>query len=329
MELVPRPELASRSTDASQAPAAPSDAVVIDSISHSFGATRALDGLSLTAKRGEVTAVLGPNGAGKSTTINCCVGLLTPQSGTVQTFGFDPSRSTAGERARVGVMLQDGGLTSGARAGQLLAHAASLYANPWRHEILAEMLGISPFARTLVRRLSGGQRQRLALALALVGRPELVFLDEPTAGMDPQARHVVWDLVRDMRASGTSFVLTTHLLDEAERLADHVVIIDHGKVLAQGSVGELVAGAQEVPTSLTVRTGGIAIPEYMLENIPGVTLLETVSTGEYTLHGQITPALVRSLVGLAAQRGVLIRELTMGTPSLEDAYLNLTGKALR
>ena len=221
--------------------AAPDDALVIEDLRKSFGAVRAADGVSLRARRGEVTALLGPNGAGKTTTISCATGLLRPDSGSVRALGSDPWRADAAQRARVGVMIQDGGLASGARAGQLLRYGASLYADPLPVDEVATHLGIDEFASTIVRRLSGGQRQRLALALAIVGRPDLVFLDEPTAGMDPAIRRRVRDLIRSLARTGTAVVLTTHLMDDVEGVADHVAVIADGRTVAAGSPHDIIA----------------------------------------------------------------------------------------
>jgi ABC-2 type transport system ATP-binding protein len=212
----------------------------------SYGGARAVDGLDLQAGRGQVTAILGPNGAGKTTTVEICEGLRTADAGQVQVLGRDIRGAAAELRARVGVMLQDGGLPTGARALTLLRQVAAFYANPHDPDRLAERLGITTYARSTVRRLSGGQRQRLALALAMVGRPELVFLDEPTAGLDPQARLAVWDLIRETRAGGTSIVLTTHAMDEAERLADQVSILSRGRLVASGTPVELTTSGRSL-----------------------------------------------------------------------------------
>jgi ABC-2 type transport system ATP-binding protein len=211
-----------------------------------YAGARAVDGLDLRAERGRITAILGPNGAGKTTTVEICAGLRTADAGSVRVLGLDPAVDSAVLRTRVGVMLQDGGLPTGARALALLHQVARFYATPHDVDALAARLGITSYARTTVRRLSGGQRQRLSLALALVGRPELVFLDEPTAGLDPQARLAVWDLVREARDAGTSVVLTTHAMDEAERLADQVAILAHGRLVARGTPVELTTSGQSL-----------------------------------------------------------------------------------
>src|SRR5690625_470040 len=229
-----------------------SPALVADELSLSYGPVRALDGLSLSAERGAVTALLGPNGAGKTTAISCATGLLRPDGGTVRVLGSDPWRSGPEHRARVGVMIPDGGLTSGASAMQLLRYGASLHASPLVDEV-AEHLGIDSFARTLVRRLSGGQRQRLALALAIIGRPDLVFLDEPTAGMDPSIRRRVRELIRGLAHTGTAVVLTTHLMDDVVGLADAVRVISRGRVLASGSVQDVISDHRSASGAVVVQ----------------------------------------------------------------------------
>ncbi|MDF2145740.1 ABC transporter ATP-binding protein [Knoellia sp. p5-6-4] len=217
-------------------------AVVVTDLRKQFGSVTALDGVTWQAEPGRVTAVLGPNGAGKTTMVECCEGLRRPDSGTVRVLGADPWHASAEHRARVGVMLQDGGLPNAARPVALLRHLAQMYAAPRPVDDLAAQLGIDRFSGTSVRRLSGGQRQRVALAAALVGAPDVVFLDEPSAGLDPHARLDVWDLVRSVAAEGTAVVLTTHSFEEAERIADEIVIVADGRVVAEGSREEITAG---------------------------------------------------------------------------------------
>ena len=217
-------------------------AVVVTDLRKQYGSVTALDGVTWQAQRGRVTAVLGPNGAGKTTMVECCEGLRRPDSGTVRVLGADPWHASAEHRARVGVMLQDGGLPNAARPLALLRHLAQMYAAPRPVDDLASQLGIDRFSGTSVRRLSGGQRQRVALAAALVGAPDVVFLDEPSAGLDPHARLDVWDLVRSVAADGTAVVLTTHSFEEAERIADEIVIVADGRAVAEGSREEITAG---------------------------------------------------------------------------------------
>jgi ABC-2 type transport system ATP-binding protein len=230
-------------------------AVVVTDLRKQFGSLVALDGVSWEAQPGRVTAVLGPNGAGKTTMVECCEGLRRPDSGTVRVLGTQPWHAGADHRARVGVMLQDGGLPNAARPVALLRHLAQLYAAPRDVDDLASRLGIDRFAGTPVRRLSGGQRQRVALAAALVGAPDVVFLDEPSAGLDPHARLDVWDLVRAVADDGAAVVLTTHSFEEAERIADDVVIVAAGRVVASGTLPELTrdASLEELYFGLTRR----------------------------------------------------------------------------
>jgi ABC-2 type transport system ATP-binding protein len=218
------------------------DALVVADLSVAFGSRRVLDGLSVSARHGELTAVLGPNGAGKTTLIRCCTGLVRPDAGTVTILGGAPGdRRTA---TRIGLMPQSTGAWSGIRAGELLRYLAGLYATPQDVDALVARLNLGPVLRTPYRRLSGGQQQAVNLAAALVGRPELVFLDEPTAGMDPHARRATWQLLEELRAAGVSILLTTHAMEEAEALADRVFILDRGRVAVAGTVAELTGAGQ-------------------------------------------------------------------------------------
>ena len=276
-----------------------SPALVTDDLTLSYGSVRALDGLSLTAERGAVTALVGSNGAGKTTAISCATGLLQPDDGTVRVLGADPWRSSPKHRARVGVMIQDGGLASGASAMQLLRYGASLHAAPLDVDEVAEHLGIDAFARTLVRRLSGGQRQRLALALAIIGRPDLVFLDEPTAGMDPSIRRRVRELIRGLAHTGTAVVLTTHLMDDVVGLADAVRVISRGRVLASGSVQDVISSHRSVDGALVV---------------------QATATG---VDPRVAPALEADLQAAAARHGAHLEITSGGAADLESVLLDL------
>ena len=233
---------------------------MIDGVEKRYGAVTALADLALTAPSGAVTALLGPNGAGKTTTVEICAGLRKPDAGHVRVLGLDPLRDHEQLRAHVGVMPQTGG--SGAagiypavRPREVLRLFADLYADPLDPDALLDRLDLTQAAGTPWRRLSGGEQQRLSLALAIVGRPSLVFLDEPTAGLDVHGKHATWALVEDLRAAGVAVVLTTHAMDDAERLADHVVIVDHGRAVAAGTPQEITGGTrslEDVFVSLTV-----------------------------------------------------------------------------
>ncbi len=214
--------------------------LVLQDLGRRFGRVAACDAMSWQAPSGAITAVLGPNGAGKTTAIECAVGLQRPDAGTVRVLGEDPWRSSPTHRARVGVMLQAGGLPNGSRPLRLLRHLARFYARPADVDALAERLGIDRFAGTTIRRCSGGQKQRVALAAALVGAPEVVFLDEPTAGLDPHGRLEVYDLLREVREAGTSVVVTTHSFEEAQALADHLVVLSEGRTVAEGAPVQVV-----------------------------------------------------------------------------------------
>ncbi len=312
----------------------PAPAVEIVDLVMSYGDVRAVDGLSLVAEAGRVTAVLGPNGAGKTTAIECCEGLRIPDAGQIRVIGLDPVRHAEQVRARIGVMLQDGGLPSGAPALACLRHVAAMYARPRDVEELTARLGLAAFARTTVRRLSGGQRQRLALACAVVGRPEVAFLDEPTAGLDPQGRHAVWDLVTELRSDGVAVVLTTHLMEEAETLADAVAIVDHGRVIAEGSPTSLrtaggagglrFAGPPGLAEAMTRDLGDVVVSEVA----PGAYVASSSSPGGED-DDAATASRIAALSAWGARRGALLTGFAAGARTLEDVFLDLTGRDLR
>ncbi|MEU3499788.1 ABC transporter ATP-binding protein [Streptomyces hundungensis] len=292
-----------------------------------YGSKTAVDGLDLTVGAGTVTAVLGPNGAGKTTTVETCEGYRRPDAGTVRVLGLDPVADAALLKPRIGVMLQSGGVYSGARADEMLRHMAKLHAHPLDVDALIERLGLGSCGRTTYRRLSGGQQQRLALAMAIVGRPELVFLDEPTAGLDPQARRATWDLVRELRADGVSVVLTTHFMDEAETLADDVAIVDLGKVVAQGSPEQLCRGGAENTLRFTGRPG--LDLGALLKALPDGTAAAELTPGAYRITGAIDPQLLATVTTWCAQHGVMPEGIAVERHTLEDVFLELTGKELR
>ncbi|MCF3144513.1 ABC transporter ATP-binding protein [Streptomyces platensis] len=302
-------------------------AVEITGLVKRYGTKTAVDGLDLTVARGAVTAVLGPNGAGKTTTIETCEGYRRPDAGTVRVLGLDPVADAAALRPRIGVMLQSGGVYAGARADEMLRHTATLHAHPLDVDALIDRLGLGSCGRTAYRRLSGGQQQRLALAMAVVGRPELVFLDEPTAGLDPQARHATWDLVRELRTDGVSTVLTTHFMDEAEQLADDVAIIDGGRVIAQGSPDELCRGGAENSLRFTGRPG-LDLGS-LLKALPADSAATEPASGVYRVHGKVNPQLLATVASWCAQNGVLPDAIAVERHTLEDVFLELTGKELR
>jgi ABC-2 type transport system ATP-binding protein len=298
---------------------------VVDHVK-SYGGRRAVDGVSLAVPGGTVLALLGPNGAGKTTTVEICEGFRRPDSGLVRVLGRDPHDPDL--RPRVGVMLQDGvGGYTGATALELLHLFASYTRNPQPADQLLDAVGLTSVAGTPVKRLSGGQQQRLSLALALVARPELVFLDEPTAGMDPQARRATWELIRQLRSDGVSVVLTTHFLDEAEQLADHVVVVDAGRVVAEGSPTELTRTGAEGQIRFRAMAG-LPLPSLLEQLPPGSSAVET-DPGRYLVTGDVTPQFLATLTAWCATQEVLAEDLAVQRRSLEDVFLELTGRELR
>jgi ABC-2 type transport system ATP-binding protein len=302
-------------------------AVEIHDLVKSYGRATAVDGLTLAAQAGEVTAILGPNGAGKTTTIEICEGYRRADSGTVRVLGLDPAHDAGRLRPRVGVMLQSGGIPPSARAGEYLRVLAAFYAHPVDPGLLLDRLGLAGHARTPFRRLSGGQQQRLALAAAVIGRPELVFLDEPTAGLDPQARLATWELIGGMRTAGASVILTTHYMDEAQRLADRVCVVDHGAVVAEGSPAELTGTAGQ----LRFRAEPGLDTDALIAALPRGSAAKESPAGHYIVevHDRVDPQLLAAVTAWCADHGVLAQDLRIENRTLEDVFLELTGRELR
>ena len=302
-------------------------AVEVRDLVKRYGARTAVDALSLTVRAGTVLALLGPNGAGKTSTVEVCEGYRRADGGSVRVLGLDPVADARALRPRVGVMLQGGGGYPGARAGEMLRLLAAYARDPLDPAMLLERLGLTDAERTPYKRLSGGQKQRLSLAMAVVARPELVFLDEPTAGLDPQARHATWAVVEQLRADGVTVLLTTHHMDEAERLADDVVVIDHGRVVATGTPAELTRGGAEgqvrfgAPAGLDV--AGLAAA------LPAKSTVSEISPGAYLVESTVDPALLAALTAWCAAQGVFAEDLRVQRRSLEDVFLELTGREPR
>jgi ABC-2 type transport system ATP-binding protein len=303
-------------------------AVELSGMVKRYGPTTAVDGLSLTAGRGEVTAILGPNGAGKTTTIEVCEGYRNADAGTVRVLGLDPARDAARLKPKVGVMLQAGGIPPAVPAGEYLRTLSRFHVKPHDTAWLLDIVGLTAHAKTPYKRLSGGQQQRLSLAAAVLGRPELVFLDEPTAGMDPQARHATWDLVTALKADGVAVILTTHFMEEAERLADHVIIIDHGRTVADGSPVALTGSAGQ----LRFRAEPGLDIDSLLAALPAGSAAKESPAGRYLIEvpgGTVQPALLAAVTAWCADRAVLPSSLQIESRTLEDVFLELTGRDLR
>jgi ABC-2 type transport system ATP-binding protein len=293
-----------------------------------YGPATAVDGLTLTAGRGEVTAILGPNGAGKTTTIEVCEGYRRVDGGAVRVLGLDPARDAARLKPRVGVMLQAGGIPPAVPVGEYLRTLSRFHVKPHDTAWLLDIVGLTAHAKTPYKRLSGGQQQRLSLAAAVLGRPELVFLDEPTAGMDPQARHATWDLVTALRGDGVAVILTTHFMEEAERLADHVVIIDHGRSVADGTPAALTGSAGQ----LRFRAEPGLDIDSLLSALPAGSAAKESPAGRYLIEvpgGAVKPALLAAVTAWCADRSVLPSSLQIESRTLEDVFLELTGRDLR
>jgi ABC-2 type transport system ATP-binding protein len=304
-------------------------AVEVDGLVMRYGDKVAVDGLSLTVDRASITAVLGPNGAGKTTTLETAEGYRAPHGGRVRVLGLDPVRDRRSLLPRIGVLLQGGGAWGGVRADEMLRHIARLHAHPLDLAVLSDRLGLADCGRTPYRRLSGGQQQRLGLAMAIVGRPDIVFVDEPTAGMDPAARRTTWELLKELRDSGVTVVLTTHQMEEAERLADHIHIIDHGRLIASGSPLALTRGGSSATIRLVVtKPFPVDAPQSLraaLGSLVEVTQLDPVSI---LVTGPANASSLAVVSRWCEKNDVLPESLTLGQRTLEDVFLELTGREL-
>lgn len=296
-----------------------SGSIHIDKLIKRYGSYTAVDRLSLEVTPGETYALLGPNGAGKTTTVEILEGLRTADDGVVEVLGLNPIADRTALQRRIGVMLQEGGVYQGAKAREVLTLFTAYYPEPRTADDLLDLVGLTEQADTMHRRLSGGEKQRLSLAMALVHRPELVFLDEPTAGMDPVARRATWDIIERLKSRGATILLTTHFMDEAERLADRVGIINNGRMVAEGSPTELIHARGDV--SFASNPG---LPVADLEEQIGINVRE-VRAGFYVVTTDTpTPFLVAQVTAWLAGHDALLTELRVGAGGLEDVFLALT-----
>lgn len=303
-------------------------AIELDGVVKRFGDKTAVDGLSLRAYQGEIFALLGPNGAGKTTTIEMCEGFGSPDTGTIRVLGFNPQKETEKLRSRIGIMLQGGGSYPGIKVREMLELTASYNRDPLSPDWLIEQFGLAGVAGTTYRRLSGGQQQRLSFALALIGRPELVFLDEPTAGMDAQTRRATWELISALRRDGVTVVLTTHMMPEAEALADRIAIIDGGTLIAEGTPAEITSlGSAELIEITTDRP--LELSRTLIDATGQPIALTRTGELTYAIEAEPSPELIAAVTADAASQGVLITSLAVARRSLEDVFLDLTGKELR
>ncbi len=292
-------------------------AVEVEALVVRYGEVTAVDGVTFAAAAGQVTAVLGPNGAGKTSTIETLEGFRRPDAGRAAVMGLDPIADHAILARRVGVMLQAGGVGPGVRVLEALRHAAALYADPVDPRELVERVGLAGLERRTWRQISGGEQRRLALALALVGRPQVAFLDEPSSGVDPVGRQQIRTVIGSLRDDGVTVVLTSHDLDEVERLADHVVILDHGRVLAAGTPASLTTDPVD-----EVRFGAPPLDVTLLARHLGAPV-EAAGEGEYVVRATGSPALVAALTAWLAEQDLPLADLRAGRQRLEDVFLRL------
>lgn len=299
-------------------------AIEVTDLRKFYGPVRAVDGISFTVAEGEIFGMVGPNGAGKTTTIECVEGMRRPDAGTIRVLGLDPLRDGYALRQRIGVQLQEAALLSRLKVREAIDLFGSLYPRSADGMALLEQLGLADKRNAFFDKLSGGQKQRLFIALALVNDPELVFLDELTTGLDPQARRAMWDLVRGIRDRGKTVFLTTHYMEEAERLCDRVAIIDHGKIVALDTPENLV---RSLGAENRVVFSADGWDGEHLRQVPGVTRVEQIGD-RVVVYGR-GEGLMSGVVGVLEREGVRFRDLRTEQPSLEDVFLALTGREMR
>ncbi|HEX3273032.1 MAG TPA: ABC transporter ATP-binding protein [Ktedonobacterales bacterium] len=318
-----------QSTRASRRPAASpptGHAIHVERLRKVYETQVAVEDISFAVAPGEIFALLGPNGAGKTTTIEILEGYRRADSGTVSVLGRDPQRDPT-LKALVGVMLQQDGVYPTLRPPEVLNLYASFFAEPEDPARLLSLVGLEDAARTRCRQLSGGQKRRLALALALIGKPHLLFLDEPTTGMDPQARRATWELLLDLKDRGATILLTTHFMDEAERLADRIGILDHGQLIALDTPANLTR--EQSTNTVEVRFSADPAPDLAKLSKLGSIRSAREEAGTFVVETGDARAMLVELTTFLRDKGMTLRELRVGRASLEDVFLRLTGKEMR
>ena len=301
--------------------------ITVDNLRKHYGDVKAVDGISFEVQEGEIFGFLGPNGAGKTTTIEMIEGYKTPDSGSVTALGLDPRKDGYELKERIGIMLQETSLYPDLRVGELLRLFASYYRRPVDPDALLEMIGLEEKRRAFVRELSGGQRQRVVFILTLINDPELLFLDEPTAGLDPQSRRAIWEWIRFAREKGKTVFLTTHYIEEAEDLCDRVAIIDHGKIIALDTPRRLMADLA-IEQRIEFAIEG-TLSATRLESIPGVSKALDEGQGVFTIYAAEAQPALKSLITLTETNGFTLRGLTVEGATLEDVFIQLTGRRIR
>jgi ABC-2 type transport system ATP-binding protein len=304
--------------------ATPGDVIRVDGLRKVYGDTIAVDDISFTVQRGEIFGIVGPNGAGKTTAVECVMGLRTPDGGSLSVLGLNPQDESRQLKRRIGVQLQQASLPNRIKVWEALDLFASFYDDPVDWELLLDQWGLAPHRNSVASKLSGGQRQRLFIALALINRPELVFFDEITTGLDPQARRATWGLIESIRERGTTVVLVTHFMEEAEHLCDRVAIIDHGKLVALDSPKGLKDGLEAETRIRFTSPDGHNVD--WLRHVQGVSRVEREDQAT-VVYGS-GPLLVRVAVALA-EHGLEPTDLAMEKTTLEDVFLAITGREIR
>ncbi len=303
----------------------PTPVVSVSNLKKNYRSTVAVDDVSLEVHKGEIFGLIGPNGAGKTTTMECVEGLRKADQGTISVLGLDPRRDASALQRRIGVQHQEAQLQKRIKVWEAVDLWSTLYARVVDPQDLLARLGLEAKRNAWFMTLSGGQKQRLFIALAMIHDPEVLFLDEVTTGLDPQARRVIWKLITDIRERGKTVFLTTHLMEEAERLCDRVAIIDHGRLVEVGTPAELVA--KHCPERTVVFTSDGTGAVERLTGDPSVQSVE--SEGQtHTLHGQ-GDDFVTHIIGLVAREGIRVSGFRTEMPTLEDVFLKLTGHGIR
>jgi ABC-2 type transport system ATP-binding protein len=299
-------------------------AIEVDDLSRAYGTVRAVDRISFSVHDGEIFALLGPNGAGKTTTVEILEGYRTHDTGTVRVLGFDPATGGSAYRARIGVVLQSAGFEEEFTVRELVRLQTRLYPKGYDPDELIGLVGLADKRATRVKGLSGGQRRRLDLALGLAGAPDLLFLDEPTTGFDPAARHHAWDLITGLRDRGTTILLTTHYLEEAQRLADRVAVMREGQLVATGAPDALRVGC-DLPTVIGCRLpAAVAIAD-----LPSLSVPPVITGQQLTVPSREPLEDSWRLTGWARNHGIALQDFTVAPPTLEEAYLFLTRDGAR
>jgi ABC-2 type transport system ATP-binding protein len=304
-----------------------STVIEVQSLRKTYGTTIAVDELSFEVEEGEIYGMVGPNGAGKTTTIECLEGLRKPDRGMIRVLGVDPQAESLLLRTRTGMQLQQSNLPERMKVWEALDLYASFYPHAMDWQELIQQLGLEEKRNTPFSKLSGGQKQRLFIALALLPDPELVFLDELTTGLDPQARHAIWDLLRLIRSKGKTILLTTHFMEEAERLCDRVAILDHGRIVALDTPANLIRSL-EAEERVVFCIDGI-LPAMFEESLQGAGKVDVQGVRVVVHGGSNKVPLVGEVVGQLTRLGVRFRDLRTEQPTLENVFLKLTGREMR